>query len=245
MSIKFKLNLLNKLFLFMFVFLLSSAVSFAAVNSLSGIDVKQIGTSDYNVILKLDKGANINKVSVEEGTLTLVLNSAIPSDSVEIVYDNAVDLENVIVQKKNNESTVILLQGKNIENARIFTKDLSTGITKENNPKSNALINYFFTADKKITGLSVVAMLIIFGLMLSLRPKNKRYSSSQVSMKKSGTVKKVTLNTLRNKNAVQSGKIPSINYNVNGSAKSLMSVPKDFVINNYQVSDDEQIRKAG
>ena len=81
--------------------------------------------------------------------------------------------------------------------------------------------------------------------MLSLRPKNKRYSSKAQNVKNSKSAKKVAANTLRNKNINQSRNIPSINYKVNGSARVAMSVPKDFVINNYQMQETEQIRKAG
>ena len=245
MRTRVKFNLLNKLFLFAFAFVCSFAVSFAADSSLTGIDVKQVGDADYNILLKLDNAANIQRISNDSDNLTIVLNSTIPSDSVEILYDNTANLDNVIVQKKNNENTVILLQGKNIENAKIYTKELSTGLTKENNAKENSLNNYLFIADKKLASFSLLGLIAFFGLMLSLRPRNKRYSSAPVNVRNSKSAKKVTVNTLRNKNINQSRNIPSINYRVNGSAKVAMSVPKDFVINNYNAKEVEQIRKAG
>ena len=237
--------MLNKLFLSASIFVCSFVASFAADSSLTGIDVKQVGATDYNIYLKVDNAAEIQRISNENDSLTIVLNSTVPSDSIEILYDNAADLDNVIVQKKNNENTVILLQGKNIENAKIYTKELSTGITKQNNIKENSLNNYLFIADKKLASFSLIGLVMFFALMLSLRPKNKRYSSIPENVRNSKMAKKVTVNTLRNKNINQSRNIPSINYRVNGSAKVAMSVPKDFVINNYNRQEPEQIRKAG
>ena len=75
--------------------------------------------------------------------MTLLLKETLPTDSVEIVYDNAADLQNVIVQKKNNGDTAVLLQCKNIQNAKIYTKDLSTGLIVQN---SN---NKFYITNKK------------------------------------------------------------------------------------------------
>lgn len=245
MSTRGNFNLLNKLFLFSFALVCSLTACFAADNSLNGIDVKQVGESDYNILLKVDKSANIQRISNDSDSLTIVLNSTVPSDSVEILYDNAADLDNVIIQKKNNENTVILLQGKNIENAKIFTKELDTGLVKQDDVKENSINNYLFIADKKLAAFSLIGLVLFFALMLSVRPKNRRYSSMPENLKNVKTAKKVTVNTLRNKNINQSRNIPSINYKVNGSARVAMSVPKDFVINKYNAQETEQIRKAG
>lgn len=226
---------LTKLVLFVGVFLCSSLCSFSAENSLSGIDVQQIGESEYNVMLKLNNATNVQKIINADDNLTLVLKETVPTDSVEIVYDNAADLQNVIVQKKNNGDTLILLEGKDIENAKVFTRDLSNGLTVQNTSDS------LFAVDKKMVGFSILGLLMLFLLRLSLRPKNERYTSIKANVKNVKNSKKVTVNTLRKKNQNQSRNIPSINCNVNGSFRN-MSVPKDFVINTYM---EEQIRKVG
>ena len=66
-----------------------------------------------------------------------------------------------------------------------------------------------------------------------------------VTAKKARRNKKQTINTINKKSKVAAQNIPSINYRINGSfasAKQNMSVPKDFVINQYQ---KEQMRKVG
>ena len=226
---------LTKLILSIGVFLYSSLCSFALENSLSGIDVQQMGTSEYNIMLKLNNAVNVQKIVNGDDNLTLVLKETVPTDSVEIVYDNAADLQNVIVQKKNNGDTLILLEGKDIENAKVFTKDLSNGLTVQNT--SDKLV----ATDKQMVGFSILVILMLFVLRLALRPKNERYISVKTNVKNVKNSKKVTVNTLRKKNQNQSKNIPSINCNVNGSFRN-MSIPKDFVINNYM---EEQIRKVG
>ena len=224
---------LNKLVLFVGIFLCSSVVALAE-NALSGIDVQQTNTSEYNVMLKLNTSVNVQKINNGVDNLTLVLKETVPTDSVEIVYDNAADLQNVIVQKKNNGNTLILLEGKGIENANIYTKDLSNGLTVKNDTDKLGV------ADKKMVGFSIFGLLMFLLIRLSSRPKNERYASAKVNVKNVKKTKKVTVNTLRSKNNTQSRNIPSINYNVNGSFRN-MSVPKDFVINNHI---EEQIRKV-
>ncbi len=241
-----QLSIINRIFLFIFVFLLSSINSFALDNSLSGINVSQNENNEYKVLLKLDKNVQIKKISDEQDTLILVLSSTLPSDSMEIVYDNARDLNNVIVQKKNADNTLILLQGKNIENAKIYTKDLSVGIIKPFDTNSNSSGNLFFIADKKVLAFSLTGLIILFLIMLASRPGEKRYQSNNIN-RTAKSVKRTEVNTLRNKNLVQSRNIPSINYRSNGSfnsANAFISTPEDFAVNNGQYSE-EKIRKAG
>lgn len=241
-----ELSIINKFFVLGVVFVLSPVFSFAVENSLSAIDVKQSSSGEYDIVLKLDKKAQVKKMVDSEGNLTLVVNSTLPSETMDIVYDSAADLENVIVQKKNKDNTLILFQGENISNAKVYTKELSTGVVKQINSNDAAFGNLFFIADKKVLAMFLVGLFSFFMMMLALRPREKKYTVA--SAKKHTNVKKNTsVNTLRNKNLVQSKNIPSINYKVNGSFSSVnanMSKPKDFVINK-QYQEIEQIRKVG
>ncbi|MCD7779339.1 MAG: hypothetical protein LUH05_01545 [Candidatus Gastranaerophilales bacterium] len=239
-------SIINRIVLSAIVFLLASVNVFAAESSLSGIDIKQPDGQKYKVLLKLDKQARIKKLFDNEGNLMLILNSTLPSDSMEIVYDNANDLNNVTVQKKGADNTLILLQGKNIENSQIYTKELSTGITKELNTNESFLSSLFIVTDKKILASSVLGMIILFLLMLASRPKDKRYSSYK-SDKTVKSKKHTAVNTLRYKNLTQSKYIPSINWKENRNFNSInaySSIPDDFSVNN-NMYEEENIRKAG
>lgn len=236
----FSIKILSVIFTFFSIALSSLAIE----NSLVGIDVKQTQTGSYNIQLKLEKSAQVKKQNTGKDNMTLVLNSTLPSESLEIVYDNSSDLDNVIVQKKNDNNTLILIQGKNIENSTIYTKELTTGKIKEID-NNNIIDNILFVADKKILAFSLVGFLLLYSLLLHRRPNTKRYSAT--SSYNAVNTKKQT-NTLRGKNLNQTRQIPSINYNVNARFNNInknASMPKDFVINKYNQIEAEKIRKAG
>ena len=231
-------NILIKSIVLSVVFICSYVAAFAANISLSGIDVDQNPENEYNIFVKTDKKANIKVQSNENNKLTILLNSTLPTDSLEIVYDDAPDMTNVIVQKKNKKNTLILFEGKNISKAKIFNNDLSTGLVK---PVYN---DGLFISDNKV--LSGAGILIFLFLMLAAKPKNKKYNTV-----KAGNInrqrKQSKADTLRNKNLVQSRNIPSIAYNVNGSfntAQKYMSTPSGLTVNG-QYEEEEEIRKAG
>ncbi len=227
------------------IFLLSMLLftnlkAIAFESSLSAIDVKQNNNGSYNIQLKLDKAVDVKKIFNGNDNLTIMLSSAIPSDSMEIIYDNTSDINNVIVQKKNDNNTLILFQGNNIKNSDITIKELSTGLIKNidlNNP------SFLFIPHKKLLSYSILSFILMFIVLLNLRPKEKRYYSNN-----SYNTIKSKADTLRKKNLIQEKRIPSINYNIkNGfnSSNIYASVPKEFVINKYQAEEMENIRKAG
>lgn len=238
MSTRIKYSLISKLILFLCIFCFSALNAFAA-NSLSGVDVKQTGSDSYKIILKTDNSVKLNKISEGKDNLVLVLNSTIPADSVEIVYDNASDLKNVMIQKKNSDNTMILLQGKNIENAEIYTKEITTGLLKQINTPENSLENYLYISNAKHLKYILFAIIGLFFLMLCFRPKSKKYISANQHNNK----KQITVNSIKNKISTDKRYIPSINYRIN-NVQSNMSVPKEFVISNIN-KYEEKIRKAG
>lgn len=219
--------------LFVFAFFLSAIHAAAVENSLSGIDIKYSDTNGYNIILKTDKTAQVNKSFDENDNLILTINKTLPSEGLEIVYDNPEELTNIIVQKKNKTNTLVFLQGNNIADAKVYTKDLSTGIIKEINAKNT----FFFVADKKIFSVSMISIILFFFLSVIRRQKKEKYTNVNAKELKNRTV----ANTLRKKNLTQSKNIPSINYKVNAQT----SIPKDFIINKNGYAHQEKIAKAG
>lgn len=241
MGTRIKYSFINKfLLLFICIFFFSVLNSFAA-NALSGVDVKQIGDGSYNVILKTDSSVNIKKITDTKDTLLLILDSSIPADAVEIVYDNTSDVKNVMVQKKNSDNTMILIQGKNIENAKIFTKDISTGIVNPLDNKMNSLNNYLYVANVKYLTFGFIGIIMMFILMISFRPKQTKYSYNVKKQYK--TIKQTTINNINKKKNYSKRYVPSINYRINNMGYN-MSVPKDFDVQS-QMFEEEQIRKVG
>ncbi len=233
-----------KLLCTVFVFFAITLGSFAANTSLSGIEVNKQADGVYKIILKTDKKTQIKKVMNEQDRTSVLLNSTLPSEPMDIYYDNDSAFTNVIVQKKNNNNTLVLFEGENIGNSQIYTKELSTGQIKPIEDV-NAINNIFFVADKKLLVASLSAVMLFFLIMLLSRPKSKRYSS--VDVKNVVNRKRQTgVNTLRNKNLSQSRNIPSINSSLNGSfnsAKMYMTTPNELVVNDSY--EEEEIRKAG
>lgn len=230
-------NFIKKMVLLLCVFMLS-ALSAYANNSLLGINVEQTANDTYNIVLKADSSTKITKHVESKDNLTLFLNSIIPSDSIDIVYDNASDLDNVIVQKRNSDNTIILLQGKNIHNANIYVKELSTGVLKPYD--SNSLSNYLYVGNVKYFVTGVAGLVLIFLLMIALRPKSKKYTHTANVQQKV----KYSTTTIRAKQQIQKRYVPSINYKV-ANTRTNMTVPKDFVISAAQKYNEERIRKAG
>ncbi len=237
-------NFIKKIVLFVFIFLFSGISSYCADNSINGIDVQQVSGGAYNILLKLDKPAKITKQTDGNNNLTIVLNKILPSDSLEIIYDNADDLDNIIVQKKNSENTSVYFHGKNINNSIIYVKDLSTGMTNLLNEKNNS---FFFISAKKFVLYSVFSLFCIFLFMLLIRPKSKRYSENN-TYKIVKSQNKHIVNTLRSKNLVQSKNIPSINYNINSGFNNLnkyTEIPEELKFFNNSETEANEIRKAG
>ncbi len=234
-------GLLKKSLLLICIFIFSGISTYASVNFLSGIDVKQTNDNNHSVLLKLNNSVKIQKVSNSKDNLTLTLASTMPSDSIDIVYDNTDDLQNVVVQKKNADNTVIAIQGKNIENAKIYVNDISSGITKEY--KDSMLNNLLFLANDNVsTTLAILSLLIL--LMFAHKPTNKKKNSNK-NITISNHVKNYqTINTLKTQNIKQSRRVPSINYNVNKIYENRYATkPQDFVINESERK--ERIRKVG
>ncbi len=223
---------IKRILLIIFAIITGANCSFCADNSLLGIDVKYTAQNGYNITLKTDKTAQITKKLDENGNILLSLKQTLPSQNLEIINDNTEELTNIIVQKKNNENTLILLQGNNIANSKIYTKELSTGILKQLDAKNQL----FYIADKKLLASSLISMLLIFLLGIFKRPKKKQYSTKDVKEFKT----KIKADTLRKKNLIQSKNIPSINYKLN----TVNTMPKDFTLN-INTYEEEKIRKVG
>ena len=239
MRTRVKYSFINGFLLSVCIILFSALNAFAA-NSLLGVDVKQDGNDNYKIILKVNNAVNIKQFSESADNLTLVLTSAVPSDSVEILYDNASDLKNVIVQKKNSDNTMILLQGKNIDKAKIYTKELSTGILKQFDSNANSLNKYLYIANAKYLLFGLAGIILLFFLMISSRPDLK----GNVNKKSNKQKKQTEYVTIRNKIVNQRRYIPSIHYRIN-NVKTNMTIPKDFVISTLSQYEEEKIRKVG
>lgn len=228
----------HKFILTLFMMSVFALNAFCAENSVSSIKVKQIEDGEYEILLKTDKSARVRK-TVEGDSLILTIDSVVPSNSVEIVYDNAPGIQNITVQKKNSDSTLVFMQGNNIKNSVIYTKNLSTGQVNLVN-SDNGL---FFIADKNILRASTLIMICLFMFLIAMRPQKKKYYENKNEI--NGLImQKKSASTLRHKALIQSANIPSINSKINGSfVSTAITKPLGYIADeNYMT---EKMRKVG
>lgn len=209
---------LKKSVLCLCVLFISALNANAANNSLTGIDVNYNLKDGYNVILKIAGNANVKKTVSTADMLTIILTSTLPSDAMEIIYDNTSNVNNIVVQKKNADNTLIMVEGKNIANANIFTKDISTGLVSS--VESDTV---FFGVNRKMLSFSIGAMIIWFLLMPFVKSRRRRKENTNINIKSVSIARTA----------------PSIAYN---TSNGYVSAPKDFVINRYM--EGEKIKKA-
>lgn len=108
----------NLILTLMFSMIFSILPSSAADNNLNSVVLE--GTeAGYNVILRADKVTKLKKTVTDENTLIIDLKNTTTSDSVDTRYINTKDVNNVVVEAKNNE-VKIYIQAKNINNSNII-----------------------------------------------------------------------------------------------------------------------------
>lgn len=217
-----------KLLISVFAFMFMTVSAYAG--TLSEIEITQDENGKYNVVLAVDSQTKIVKENSAKGSLSLLLKGTYLDDNLNVSYENSTDLQNVVVQKKNKDSSVVILEGKNIENAKILSKDINNGTISE------VKLNNSYLLYGILAVLGYIMLLAVRNTMI-LRKKRKKVSQDPNELIK----KKIQeVNTLRKKNKQQSKNIPSINYNLNNSRTT---IPEGFVINNYKNSQAN--RKVG
>ena len=108
----------NLILTLMFSMIFSILPACATDNNLNSVVLE--GTeAGYNVILRADKVTKLKKTVTDENTLIIDLKNTTTSDSVDTRYINTKDVNNVVVEAKNNE-VKIYIQAKNINNSNII-----------------------------------------------------------------------------------------------------------------------------
>ena len=233
MNLRIKFSFVLKLFVFYAVFIISALSFHADFNVISSVDIKQAENNGYNIILNSDKIVKISEITKDINSLAFIVNSAVPSDAIEISYDSNSDLNNVIVQKKNAYNTAITIQGKNIENSQIYVNSLYDGTLTKADLQNNSFNKY-----------TLFSLLFIFALIALFKPKKKN-NNLQTPKKLNKKTVNTYNSTLRNKNNMRQDVLPSMNYKVTGSFKnSVVTIPQELSVNSYNELP-QKIRKAG
>ena len=93
-------------------FALSSSVVLA--NTLSEVQINADETSGYDIVLKTDSATEMKKVVSDDNKMYIELKNVQASDSLNTVYNNVANIENVTIQPVSKEDLKITFKGEGI-----------------------------------------------------------------------------------------------------------------------------------
>jgi len=196
--------ILKRIFFCLFTAVIAASASYAANPALNGIDIKKDKNGSYSIILNTERNTGIKKIKdAASGSLTFLVNASAPSENLNITYNNAPDISNVIVQKKNADKTLIVIEGRNIKPADIYIKSASSGILT---PAASEMP--FLGVNKNIFIFSLGILFMLLGMAALSKIRNRKNKQPDFLI----TTNKTVLRAVSNKGA---------------------SVPKEFVINRW------------
>ena len=112
----------------LFLALSSSAV---LANTLSEVQINADETG-YDIVLKTDNAAEMKKVISSDDKMYIELKNVQASDSLNTVYNNVANIENVTIQPVSKEDLKITFKGEGISKSKIYFENVKT-----NSPGSN------------------------------------------------------------------------------------------------------------
>ncbi len=139
----------KKMTTLIFVFCFTALISHAEVNPnsavLSNVEIKS-SDNGYSIVLKSDKAAQVRKVVESQDEIYLDLEGMIPSESVGTVYNDVPEVGSVIIQPLGDNSTRILMQGRNIAASNVSFEPLTplntdTALQADTTPKEQIDLN--------------------------------------------------------------------------------------------------------
>jgi hypothetical protein len=130
--------------------------AYAAVATLSGIEISPANNGSYQIMVKTDKEVPVEKYITSDNKIILDLKNAKAGNFVNTVYNNASKIDHVIVQPVSDEEVRVFIQGANISgsNVSLSTKvipqsvfdqanspNLNQNSSNENTANSNKIVN--------------------------------------------------------------------------------------------------------
>lgn len=105
-------------------FALSSSVVLA--NTLSEVQINADETSGYDIVLKTDSATEMKKVVSDDNKMYIELKNVQASDSLNTVYNNVANIENVTIQPVSKEDLKITFKGEGIAKSKIYFENIKT-----------------------------------------------------------------------------------------------------------------------
>lgn len=141
---------MKKLFLifgFLITFLFTSLAVRANGNYLHTVTLEKNNKS-YNIILGSDKPAKVVKKSPSDNELILELKGITSSDTVNALYKNVNNIENLVIENTAPNKLKIYISAKNIKDSTVISEPVSGGseIVGEKAPVDKILWTVFVLA---------------------------------------------------------------------------------------------------
>jgi len=92
---------------------------YAAVATLSGIEISPASDGSYQINVKTDKEVSVEKYITSGNKIVLDLKNTRPASFVSTVYNNASKVDHIIVQPVSDEEVRVFIQGTNIASSNI------------------------------------------------------------------------------------------------------------------------------
>lgn len=121
-----------------FIFLMLAVMPACAFEgaTLSEIKINSKDNYSYKIILKTDKDVPVQKYVTSDNKIVIDLNNTKSAEFINTIYNNAPEIDNVIVQTVANDKVRIFIQGLNIASSKIIldSRNETLDFVKENIP---------------------------------------------------------------------------------------------------------------
>jgi len=87
--------------------------------TLSGIEINAVNDSSYKIVLKTDKSVPVEKEINSDNKIVLDIKNIKPASFVNTIYNNATQIENVIIHPVSNNEIKVFIDGTNVASSMI------------------------------------------------------------------------------------------------------------------------------
>jgi len=133
---------MKKVFLIVLISLFTAISVNAADDVLQSVQIEPLNDS-YNIVLVADNAVTVKKTVQAPNRIILSLKGIRASKTLNTVYKNVSNVDNVIVEPTGLDGLSIMLQGENASNATVTFDSMfsSVKVDQKANPKKEILLN--------------------------------------------------------------------------------------------------------
>lgn len=120
---------------FVFIFSMSSSAGAFDAATLSEIRISSKDNYSYKIILKTDKDVPVEKFTTADDKIVIELKNTKSANSVNTVYNNTPEIDNVIVQSASKDRVRVFIEGLNISSSKVIldSRNATLDLTEDEN----------------------------------------------------------------------------------------------------------------